>query len=72
MKKAPSPLVSLLPIVVLVILLFATIRDCQFVVFPRDFVESHADKDTNGGGSKQRYLTSAIEGITAKYTNGGE
>lgn len=26
MKKAPSPLVSLLPIVVLVILLFATIR----------------------------------------------
>ena len=26
MKKAPSPLISLLPIVVLVILLFATIR----------------------------------------------
>ena len=47
MKKAPSPLVSLLPIVVLVILLFATIR-----VFGSDAL--------NGGSQVSLLTTTAI------------
>ena len=47
MKKAPSPLISLLPIVVLVILLFATIR-----VFGSDAL--------NGGSQISLLTTTAI------------
>lgn len=47
MKKAPSPLVSLLPIVVLVILLFATIR-----VFGSDAL--------NGGSQVSLLTTTSI------------
>lgn len=47
MKKAPSPLVSLLPIVVLVILLFATIR-----VFGSDAL--------NGGSQVSLLTTTAV------------
>ena len=47
MKKAPSPLISLLPIVVLVILLFATIR-----VFGSDAL--------NGGSQILLLTTTAI------------
>ncbi len=47
MKKAPSPLISLLPIVVLVILLFATIR-----VFGSDAL--------NGGSQISLLTTTAV------------
>ena len=55
MKKAPSPLISLLPIVVLVILLFATIR-----VFGSDALN---------GGSQISLLTTTAICIPVSYTH---
>ena len=42
------------------------------IIFPRDAVESHADKDTHTSGGKQGNLASSTQGVTSESMDGGE